>query len=159
MTDATDARNLLQDKRTLIALVTTQRLRAETAEADAAHLQDVVDRENARALTAEAEAQNYSADYDRRGERLWRLAVLAGYVPTESDNDATAEQAIADVLAEVEQLRAKVARVEALVRAAWLAGQATADASQEVGEQNWRAMAVAYGEHFDRIRAALEGGE
>lgn len=45
-----------------------------------------------------AEASSAEADYDSRGERLWRLAVLAGLVPIESDNDATAEQAIAEAL-------------------------------------------------------------
>lgn len=51
-----------------------------------------------RAEAAEAEAHNVQADYDRRGERLWRLAALTGYAPTESDNDATAEHVIASAL-------------------------------------------------------------
>lgn len=41
---------------------------------------------------ADAEAYNAQADYDRRGERLWRLAALAGWRPGNSaDNDVTAE--------------------------------------------------------------------
>ena len=47
---------------------------------------------------AEAEAANLQQDYDRRGERLWRLAALAGHEPHESDNDATAELVVADAL-------------------------------------------------------------
>ena len=55
---------------------------------------------------AEARAHNAEADYDRRGERLWRLAATAGYVPHESDNDATAELAVTEALAAVEQWQA-----------------------------------------------------
>ena len=54
---------------------------------------------------AQAEAHNAQADYDRRGERLWRLAALAGWTPgNESDNDATAELYIKNRLAEVRLL-------------------------------------------------------
>lgn len=60
----------------------------------------------ARAESAEAAHANIEADYDRRGERLWRLAAKAGYVPSESDNDATAEMAVADVLAAHRALQA-----------------------------------------------------
>ena len=53
---------------------------------------------------AQAEAHNAQADYDRRGERLWRLAALAGWTPDEADNDATAELYIKNRLAEVRLL-------------------------------------------------------
>lgn len=56
----------------------------------------------------EARAHDAEADYDRRGERLWRLAALAGHVPCESDNDATAELAVRDALAERAEVRARV---------------------------------------------------
>ena len=55
---------------------------------------DLLDRLDA----AEAESANLQQDYDRRGERLWRLAALAGHEPHESDNDATAELVVADAL-------------------------------------------------------------
>lgn len=71
-------------------------------------LHDQIDAATARAESAEAAHANAEADYDRRGERLWRLAAKAGYVPTESDNDATAELAIADALAAHEALRAEL---------------------------------------------------
>jgi hypothetical protein len=54
-----------------------------------------------RAERAEAEAHDLAADYDRRGERLWRLAALAGHTPCDSDNDASAEQTITDALADL----------------------------------------------------------
>ena len=62
------------------------------------------------ALTAErdaaqAEASNVGHDYDRRGEKLWRLAALAGWTPgNPSDNDATAELYVKDALAERDAL-------------------------------------------------------
>lgn len=63
-----------------------------------------------RLEAAEAEAFNVDADYDRRGERLWRLAAKAGWTPgNDADNDATAELYIADALAERDALAAKVA--------------------------------------------------
>lgn len=49
---------------------------------------------------AQAESANLQADYDRRGERLWRLAAAAGHVPHESDNDATAELVVSQALNE-----------------------------------------------------------
>lgn len=63
---------------------------------------------------AEAEAMNSLEDYDRRGERLWRLAALAGHEPHESDNDATAEMVVRDALAERDALRERLAKAEAL---------------------------------------------
>ena len=54
---------------------------------------------------AQAEAHNAQADYDRRGERMWRLAALAGWTPDEADNDATAELYIKNRLAEVDNAR------------------------------------------------------
>ena len=54
---------------------------------------------------AQAEAMNVGHDYDRRGERLWRLAALAGWTPgNEADNDATAESYVRERLAEVDRL-------------------------------------------------------
>ena len=54
---------------------------------------------------AQAEAMNVGHDYDRRGERLWRLAALAGWTPgNEADNDATAEFYVRERLAEVDRL-------------------------------------------------------
>jgi hypothetical protein len=54
----------------------------------------------AKAEAAEAEAHDVGHDYDRRGERLWRLAVKAGWRPgNPAENDATAEMWIADALA------------------------------------------------------------
>lgn len=58
-----------------------------------------------RIEAAEAELSNVQADYDRRGERLWRLATAAGHEPNPADNDATAEQSVADALAERARLR------------------------------------------------------
>ena len=53
----------------------------------------------------DAEAMDVGHDYDRRGERLWRLAALAGWTPgNEADNDATAELYIKNRLAEVRLL-------------------------------------------------------
>lgn len=52
---------------------------------------------------AEAELSNVEADYDRRGDRLWRLAAKAGHTPHESDNDATAEHVVALALATAQQ--------------------------------------------------------
>lgn len=60
---------------------------------------------------AQAEAANVAQDYDRRGERLWRLAALAGHEPHEADNDATAEMVVRDALVERDALRATVAAV------------------------------------------------
>ena len=54
---------------------------------------------------AQAEAMDVGHDYDRRGERLWRLAALAGWTPgNEADNDATAEFYVRERLAEVDRL-------------------------------------------------------
>lgn len=54
---------------------------------------------------AQAEAMDVGHDYDRRGERLWRLAALAGWTPgNEADNDATAESYVRERLAEVDRL-------------------------------------------------------
>lgn len=49
---------------------------------------------------AEAEAHDLSHEVDRVRERLWRLAGLAGHVPHESDNDATAELVVTQALSE-----------------------------------------------------------
>ena len=60
-----------------------------------------------RLAAAEAEAANKSEDYDRRGERLWRLAAKAGWTPNEGDNDATAAALpviVAATLAPIEAL-------------------------------------------------------
>lgn len=90
--------------------------------------------ERGRAERAEAEAHDAQADYDRRGERLWRLAALAGHEPHESDNDATAELVVTEVLTDAQRaigvlrrerdaLAATVERVRALV--AWPVGRPT----------------------------------
>jgi hypothetical protein len=86
----------------LAAEITNQLYVAE-AERDhwkrvAGHVREQAEQQQARAEEAEAEAHNYAADYDRRGERLWRLAAKAGHVPCESDNDATAEMVVAAAL-------------------------------------------------------------
>ena len=66
---------------------------------------------------AQAEAHNAQADYDRRGERLWRLAALAGWTPgNEADNDATAELYVRERLAEVDALTARAEAAEQAVR-------------------------------------------
>lgn len=64
--------------------------------------------QRARAERAEAEAANLEADYDRRGERLWRLAVKAGHAPSESDNDASAEHSVASALAERDDFESRL---------------------------------------------------
>lgn len=73
---------------------------------------------------AQCEAADLGHDYDRRGERLWRLAAKAGWVPGNSaDNDAIAELYVADALAERDRLAAAMARVEALAEGAAYAGR------------------------------------
>lgn len=47
---------------------------------------------------AQAEVSNLEHDVDRCEERLWRLAALTGYVPAESDNNATAELVVAEAI-------------------------------------------------------------
>ncbi len=90
-----------------------------------------IDKADARAEAAEAEVSNLEADYDRRGERLWRLAGKAGHVPSESDNDATAELVITDALAAHRELRAEVEA--ACVKAEMLTQDAIG-----VRSQHWR---------------------
>ena len=81
---------------------------ADQAEQDMAHwVRECGDAER-RAERAEAELSNMEADYERRGERLWRLAAKAGHEPSESDNDASAELTIETTLTE---LRATIDRV------------------------------------------------
>lgn len=86
--------------------------RAKKAEAHVADLATDAEQHRARAEAAEAEAMNNGQDYDRRGERLWRLAANAGWMPgNPADNDATAELYISDALNTAE---ATIARVAAL---------------------------------------------
>ena len=115
--------------------MTPERLAEITAHAEAEHwrpnetlkeaLRDLlalVAEKDAEIERAESESQNAQADYDRRGERLWRLAAQAGHVSCESDNDATAELVIADALADLAAARAALGRVEALIstgRSGW----------------------------------------
>lgn len=92
--------------------------RADRAEAEVERLRDMGRRSRQmsrvweaeeRAEAAEAEAMNNGQDYDRRGERLWRLAAKAGWRPgNESDNDATAEWYIAEALVNGERLRTAI---------------------------------------------------
>lgn len=96
----------------------SERLARERAEAEVERI-TLSYAENNRAWEkyrkrAEAEVAGLHADCDRRGERLWRLAAMAGHEPSESDNDATAEHSIASALAERAELRATVERVRAL---------------------------------------------
>lgn len=66
-----------------------------------------------RLAEVKVEAHNAEADYDRRGERLWRLAALAGHEPWSEDNDATAEQSITAALTEHAEAHAALDRVRA----------------------------------------------
>ena len=66
---------------------------------------------------AQAEAMYVGHDYDRRGERLWRLAALAGWTPgNEADNDATAELYVRERLAEVDALTTRAEAAEQAIQ-------------------------------------------
>lgn len=68
-----------------------------------------------RVKVAEAEAMNNGQDYDRRGERLWRLAAKAGWTPSDADNDAIAEMCIDGALKRAKAAEAAIERVRAVV--------------------------------------------
>jgi hypothetical protein len=86
-----------------------EELVAHIAAFDPPTVLDLLDRLDA----AEAAAGNSEHDYDRRGERLWRLAVKAGHVPHESDNDAIAELVINEALDRADRLATALTAEEA----------------------------------------------
>jgi hypothetical protein len=96
-TAETDAQNLLQDKHTLSALVTTQRLRAETAEAEVERL-----RAEARGLRAEA-LREAASDPAVVQEVQWRIAhvgPIEGFGVTPASRFETVAHAALSVISE-----------------------------------------------------------
>lgn len=120
---------------------------------------------------AQAEAMNVGHDYDRRGERLWRLAALAGWTPgNEADNDATAEFYVRERLAEVDRLSHVVEPAEQVI-AERDAAIARAEAAEQVVRrvrgmaEAWATQPTDYDEDTEQqiedgraILRALDGG-